>query len=219
MEKTKKFVAIGILVLAFCFTLNSLAQADPNDPVTKGWASSNLINKNKAVKIPCWQITQEGTAKAVQWVPHLANTRFAIYDPNGDSDPIDPNTLDDDLVLDRETGLVWQRFPDALSVDWFQAVTFCYTMTAGNRKGWRLPTIEELASLIDPTQTNPSLPIGHPFSNVQVSFYWSATTNAEDTSKAWGWIFTNGGSSAIFKTANDFSYRWCVRCGHGDDGY
>ena len=162
MGKTRKIAVIGIPAVVLCFALVSLALADPSDPVTKGWANNNLINKNKASKIPVWQITQEGTAKSVQWVTHAPNPRFAIYDPLGDSDPADESTLDDDVVLDRETGLVWQRTVSAVSVDWFTAISYCYTTTAGGRKGWRLPAVEELASLVDSTQTNPSLPVGHP---------------------------------------------------------
>ena len=37
----------------------------------------------------------------------------------------------------------------------------------GGRKGWRLPSIYELANLVDTTQQNPSLPKGHPFTNIQ----------------------------------------------------
>ena len=44
-------------------------------------------------------------------------------------------------------------------------------MTVGGTKGWRLPSVAELASLVDPANSNPALPTGHPFSNVQSPFY------------------------------------------------
>ena len=72
-----------------------------------------------------------------------------------------------------------------LSRTWDDAVHYCYDKTVGGRKGWRLPTVEELASLIDTTQNNPALPSGHPFSNVKSSFYWSSTTYAAITGYAW----------------------------------
>src|SRR5229473_2755731 len=101
-----------------------------------------------------------------------------------------------DGVLDRETGLVWERSPSTSTFEWGNAQGHCNTLNVGNRKGWRLPTIQELASLVDgdPANTSsPRLPAGHPFSNVQSSFYWSATTSAAFTGNAWYVFFTNGG--------------------------
>ncbi len=46
--------------------------------------------------------------------------------------------------------------------------------------GWRLPTIEELASLVDITQ-DPALAADNYFTNVQSSGYWSATTVTDAT--------------------------------------
>jgi hypothetical protein len=119
-------------------------------------------------------------------------------------------------VLDRETGLVWERSPDTTTRTWVNAQSHCNTRTVGNRKGWRLPTIQELASLIDPTvATSPTLPAGHPFTNVQSSFYWSASTDASDTSRAWGVNLLNGNVNSVDKTLALFV--WCVRGGPGVD--
>ncbi len=87
----------------------------------------------------------------------------------------------------------------------------------GNRKGWWLPTIQELASLIDPSVPfpGPTLPAGHPFSNVQSSVYRSATTNASNTSFAWGVGFSLGDVLNGSKSSGGFV--WCVRGGQGVD--
>src|SRR5437773_12899 len=44
-----------------------------------------------------------------------------------------------EAVLDRETGLVWQRAPDLLKQhNWFFALNTCNAGTViGNRRGWR----------------------------------------------------------------------------------
>src|SRR5437879_1723533 len=70
-------------------------------------------------------------------------------------------------VLDRETGLVWER---SLSTNPFtrsSAQSHCNNLTVGNRKGWRLPAVQELVSLVDPSQSFLAPPPGHPFKNVQ----------------------------------------------------
>src|SRR2546426_12515662 len=81
-----------------------------------------------------------------------------------------------------------------------------------------LPTLQELASLVDPTVPfpGPTLPAGHPFSNVQSSAYWSATTNAANTNVAWAVFFDNGGEFVLVKSATA-AFAWCVRGGHGVD--
>ncbi len=122
--------------------------------------------------------------------------------------------LDDQAVLDKETGLVWERSPSTTLMSWSDAIYHCYNMNVDGRKGWRLPTVEELASLVDPTQPAPTLPAGHPFTNVRSSFYWSATTLAGGTSSAWGVSFYGGLANGSAKS--DASYVWCVRGGHYD---
>jgi Protein of unknown function (DUF1566) len=118
-------------------------------------------------------------------------------------------------VLDRETGLVWEQSPSTSTVDWFSAHDFCNALSTGGRQGWRLPTLQELGSLVDPGQFSPSLPPGHPFSNVQSAGYWSASSWHHDPSYALAAGFFDGGSSAAPKSTSD--HFWCVRGGQGVD--
>lgn len=80
-------------------------------------------------------------------------------------------------VLDRETGLVWEREPDPNTLTFNDANRRCQHLTTGGRFGWRIPQTEELFSLLDPTQVNnsfgqpPALPVGHPFT-VASGSYW-----------------------------------------------
>ena len=123
--------------------------------------------------------------------------------------------LGETAVLDKETGLVWEKSPDTTLRIWSDAVYYAYNKNVGGRGGWRLPTVEELRSLVDPTQSNPALPSGHPFINVQSDYYWSSTTSVSTTSSAWDVSFGNGGVDFGVKS-NDY-YVWCVRGGHGYD--
>jgi hypothetical protein len=117
-------------------------------------------------------------------------------------------------VLDRETGLVWERGPGPISLNWVDASSHCVGLSLGGRKGWRLPTVQDLASLIDPTQLNPALPPGHPFF-VLFAHYWSAT-DARDPQIAWSVDFGNGNMDMTPKV-NPINFAWCVRGGPGVD--
>ena len=127
-----------------------------------------------------------------------ANTRFIVL-----------TNMNSEAVLDRETGLVWEKSPSTSTFSWQGAQIQCNQLTVGNRKGWRLPTNQELASLVDPSVSAPTLPAGHPFINVQSSGSWSATTNAFDTTFAWGVNFYYGtvanidGPGDVSKVANN----------------
>ena len=120
-------------------------------------------------------------------------------------------------VLDRETGLVWEKSPQTTPSTWFQARFDCTGKTTGGRKGWRLPSVHELASLIDPSQSNPALPLSHPFTNVLPSGYWSAATSAENPPLAWGVDVGGGGVGGALKTGA--LQVWCVRGGTNADTY
>lgn len=123
-----------------------------------------------------------------------------------------------EAVLDKETGLVWEQAPDNTTVmDWNSACIHCYQREVANRKGWRLPTVEELASLVNNDNSTPSLPTGHPFTSVRSDYYWSSTTSAGNSVYAWRVGFVLGGVNINPKT--EARYAWCVRGSHGHDAY
>jgi len=121
-------------------------------------------------------------------------------------------------VFDKETGLVWEQSPSTVTFNPSEAHAHCNTALVGNRFGWRLPTIQELASLIDPTQANPALNSGHPFSNVNGTTddcYWSATSGALEP--PWSVNFGNNGLVTFGGCASGDGKNlvWCVRGGQG----
>jgi hypothetical protein len=102
-------------------------------------------------------------------------------------------------------------------MSWTDARAVCADKDVGGRKGWRLPSISELSSLLDPTvRTRPMLPLGHPFTNVQ-DVYWSATTMTDNTKSAWLVFFDTGKVLHAFKTIT--FHVWCVRNGSTADQY
>lgn len=128
--------------------------------------------------------------------------------------------MNDEAVLDKETGLVWQRTPGVYKTNWYSAIDVLVNKIIGGRKGWRLPTYEELASLVDPSQYNPALPPGHPFIDVQYAdadYYWSATSctgtdrTGTETAAARGVEFKQGYVIYCNKNNSVPGLTWCVR--------
>jgi hypothetical protein len=205
----KKFLVYLSMAVALCFVLASLAQATDTAAGRK-WAKKNLKNKKRAASIPIWQITQDGKAASVSWVDHPPDPCFAIYDAGT------PGDQTDDVVLHKETGLVWARVatpPDPCY--WFNCIPLVYDYYIGGRKGWRVPTVEELASLVDPSNS-PTLRPGHPFT-VWPSGYWSSTTDPSDENMAFTVDFGSGSVSTGNKTTG-VGFVWPVRGGYGHDG-
>ena len=120
-------------------------------------------------------------------------------------------------VLDKQTGLVWEQSPLTTTHTWVDARRQCIRRVVGGQMGWRLPSIQELASLVVPGNPagGPDLPAGHPFSNVQSFIYWSAATNVDSHTGAWFVIFVNGNVNTVSKTVSGFV--WCVRGGMNAD--
>jgi uncharacterized protein DUF1566 len=92
-----------------------------------------------------------------------------------------------EAVLDKETGLAWAKDAN-LDGDknWKDAINYCHTLVIGNRKGWRLPTVEELSTLLDMSiSSNFKVPSGI-FDNIQSNrYYWSSTECVGDSALAW----------------------------------
>jgi hypothetical protein len=122
-------------------------------------------------------------------------------------------------VRDNETGLVWEHTPAMTFNSWYTGRYACINKNVGGRKGWRLPSLPELASLVDPSvdSPGPTLTPGHPFLAVQSGGYWSASTNAENPTLAWFAEFFSGGVDTSFKT--DIHRVWCVRGAMDADQY
>jgi uncharacterized protein DUF1566 len=133
-----------------------------------------------------------------------ATVRFQVLDQFGGA-----------AVLDKETGRVWERSPGMfIPQNWFDTVGLCSSRVIGPRWGWRLPTIEELASLLDTARSDPALPPGHPFT-VPSGTYWSATSTSNGTN-AWRVDFGNGDVASVGKSGTNAV--WCVRGGQGIEG-
>jgi hypothetical protein len=153
------------------------------------------------------------------WDKQLDEDRFVLVLPT-EANP------DGEGVLDKETCLVWERVlkneggpQDDGATSWHFQIDHCFNNRAGDRMGWRLPTIEELATLFDLAETAPKIPaeLKALTSNVQTfGFYWSSTGSQliPIGTKAY---HARIGSAVVREEAKSEAYHvWCVRGGQGN---
>lgn len=147
--------------------------------------------------------------------PWSEGMTFIFRDPMPTWSRVLPNSrrftlvLDDQAVLDNETGLTWDRSPGNAET-WVNAWTSCVTsLGPGGRRGWRLPSIDELTTL---TSGSDNLPSGHPFmlGLVPGSRFWSHTI-VPDTSLVLVAHFDLPSLPILGKAKTDLFRVWCVR--------
>ena len=97
-------------------------------------------------------------------------------------------------VIDKETGLVWEREPGTGERGFDKSKTYCFEREVDGRKVMRAPTVTELASLIDKDESDPALPPGIPIDLGDItcsgcSRFWTTTPEAGEVDKGLTVIF------------------------------
>ena len=182
------FLATMVFVL---FASNSEASAVPVPVANSGQTTSYADGDNGALK------------QGVVW----PDPRFT---DNGDG-----------TITDNLTQLIWMQNANCWEgMPWSSALSNVAGLNSGsescsgyngNHTDWRLPNFKELESLIDAEKYGPTLPSGHPFSGVQTHYYWSSTTYASRTSRAWYVDLYRG--HVYYKGKTNNYYVWPVRGG------
>ena len=124
----------------------------------------------------------------------------------------------DGTVRDKQSGLTWQKcsvgqnsltcLGRASTPTWTAALTACSGLSLAG-KTWRLPSIKELATIVDSTVATPSIESAF-FPSTDSNDYWSSSTTASGNTGAWTVGFNEGNISWNGKTANNR-----VRCVSG----
>jgi len=105
----------------------------------------------------------------------------------------------DDVIRDTTTNLVWQ---DAVinkdaQVTFKEAQAYCKYFQSGKYKGFRLPTLQELLTIVDYKRYKPAILKG--FLYVDNTSYWTTTPFADDDSEVWTVNFEKGSTSTKAK--------------------
>jgi hypothetical protein len=131
------------------------------------------------------------------------------------------------MVQDNETGLIWEvkRNLNGVKINdnpndadntytWFGCnqyfISFLNSSNWGGFSDWRLPTAEELKTIVVFNTKNPAINTTY-FPNTQSSSYWSSTTHDYNSGLAWCVNFYHGRGNDSSK--NSFNYVRAVRGG------
>lgn len=108
-------------------------------------------------------------ALRVAWVVCLLPCLLA----RADAPPGRYTVIDDGTVYDTRTKLTWQQSVVATAANADGAAVYCKGLALAGG-GWRLPTVSELLTLVDPTRKNPAID-STAFPDTPAVAFWSAT--------------------------------------------
>ncbi len=117
--------------------------------------------------------------------------------------------LGDQTVLDRKTGLVWQKADGDTDRTWEAAISYCDGLNLAGKSDWRLPNIRELESITDDSKSNPVIDITA-IPGTDSASYWSSTTRINFTPQARLVYFANRRNTSTTRTAISIPAR-CIR--------
>ncbi len=103
----------------------------------------------------------------------------------------------DGTVSDLTTGLMWQQ-DSVQGISWKDGLAYCSDLQLGGYSDWRLPDVNELISLVDYSQSSPSIDESY-FTNTS-THYWSSTTYPSDPRKAYHVCFLRGRAEVYGKS-------------------
>jgi len=107
---------------------------------------------------------------------------------------------EDDVVMDNATGLMWHRSgSDSYCQTWDEAMQWVIDLNLRKYAGyndWRIPTVEESASLLESSKKNGELYIDSVFNNPP-EYVWTGD-NGKDSGLVWSVSFADGGVRCVY---------------------
>jgi len=91
-------------------------------------------------------------------------------------------------VTDHQTGLIWRKNPEEGKFTFNEAQAHAKRIAQQTGLPWRVPTLDELTSLVDRTLTNPA----STFPDIPSECFWSSLPCLGDTNYAWYVFFDFG---------------------------
>lgn len=95
----------------------------------------------------------------------------------------------DGTISDTKNRVMWQKEGSQERLNYAQAEEFVNELNKEQYPDWRIPTREELESILDLTKHDPAI---NPMFKCESAGYWSSTPSANYTGGAWIVYFNDG---------------------------
>jgi len=110
----------------------------------------------------------------------------------------------DGTITDHCTNLLWQKGTSDTHPTWDEAPAFCSSLNLGTLSGWRVPTIQELFTIVNYNTTTgifsfPQFDFGQ--SLYPGGLYLWSSSDSNISGHAWQIQFTNGNVTMLQKTS------------------
>lgn len=115
---------------------------------------------------------------------------------------INIGTLSDEsveLVVKTPDGLMWDKNDSDKEMTFAEAEEYCKNLRLGGFSDWRMPSREELLTIVDLTKYNPAIKDGF---NTKSSSYWTSTPYAGCSGSDWVVSFGGGGVYYSSRSSN-----------------
>lgn len=198
--RLRRIIFIFVFLISVISGMNAYAFNLPDTGQTKCYQAANPY-----AEIPCTGTGQDGE-----------------YNIN----PMSFTDNKDGTVTDNNTGLIWQKQDDGKAYNWYQASgtydatynpiskSVCGSLKLGGFKDWRLPSENELITIVDYSVPYPGPTINATyFPNAQQSSYWASTSAAFYTGYGWNVRFLDG--TGNYWNGDKTSDQHYVRCARG----
>ena len=180
------------------FTIVPKQDLDPNSLYKLGVRASIKSSQGFEIMIP-WStdISTEEVAAFVWRRPDTWADGMIAYGDDGYYRRYSPSITEDKIagiVIDNNTGLVWQDNFSSDALSFSDASTACEKLTYNVKNDWRLPSARELFQMM-------SVGKGRDYIKIDSSndFFWSSTLNHTETKNVSVSLGTNAADTAFLK--------------------
>lgn len=160
-----------------------------NDRETTTNKSARLINLRSSYR--------ELSVREIQSTPHVLlgkRKEWGFWGYSTIKNNYETKTVNGEKVVkDHATGLIWHQSGSSDTLTWSQAKEWLRNLNHQKYAGygnWRLPTVEEAASLLEPSKQSDGLYI-HPVFDKKQEWIW--TGDSYDSRNSWSTDFSGGG--------------------------
>jgi hypothetical protein len=119
-------------------------------------------------------------------------------------------TAPDAEVLDNYTGLIWQQGFSPSLMAWSEAPAYCSSLNLNGHTGWRVPTLNELASTVNEAKVggaiNASAFPNNPNGCKEPKYWFWAAEASKVGGEAWGLSYCDGFTGANSGASGDWNY-------------